>query len=1288
MSPRRPTRALRQKMQEMSGLPPPVLPTIRIRKRAPRRTLDPEGEQLLALCVSFNANPTVANAIAIQSYIEETQGHPISDDYSEEMAVIPNQGPQVIRGTFFGVTLDITFDRDRIAGTAIDIDSHRWTDNTAILMSNGDVWHIGDELDDDPTLDEFGNPASWHEWATFVGNVPGGQRVVAMEQCIYVLTADGALYRKGFYPDPDGTFQLTDHSEPQFSPVLYRQFKCSLAEDFTQVDHPNPILTISGGDTHLALLDDTEAPYGLGYSIWGAIGDLGTPRQVFDGSTLRDVAYYAVWPCEMSIMEVDGSPFPHAMSKIEAGRENTVGISFDESNKVYTWGFLNAYGTFRYDTERTHSAPYAQPEGMRVIYWPEAQQDGVAFDGATDVALGSATNHGVQLIPDGADYSSCLITYGWNGQNEAGDGIFNGFNGCFGGPFTQPYQLCTQESYSKASSPFWGPPKVARSGPGFTSTDLKYFTDVEEIVSAGRFNILVRRGDGTLWGWGHANFGWNYPAIAYPDEEPVTGSMILTVGQCGYTLGFPFRMSHLESFSKVVMISQYNAGVGIKGGLARGFGSGLTVGAGYYGQTYGAIGDQEYIEIQKAPYAIDVSVVGGGGGGSGCSDTLLGSQMDDLNANPGDHFISDDLFDYIGFAIGESIEVTWAEEIASLSGPEDSVTAQVQVGDDLATVTLIQREGFPETEQYPISATYATCAGAGCSNSTLNGLANAVNANVPTQIADGVYTTPFYDFTEGAPSWELFYYLATTYYGGISPFSWTVLREAFPTEFEAAENGVGYDDVADGTINTSPLQAIEVNTGTDVIRIEIGQARSGDGTGGEITVAFSAFCQGGTSEPATEPLPPMQPDPTWGGPTNFPLDNPWSAPVPTAGSVNFDPDGPPYIQADFPFDGPPDIGDDFTFAPPDPFDLDDWEPPPFYPPEWSAPIGDWGFGNPSLDPCNFDMPNFDGGLCGPRDPGGSDWPAGGGAGGLLGTDPFSGDNSLGGGGGTVGGIGGIGGGVGDYNPGPDGTGGSKYTDSELCFTDEPVTAIIEQMAFELGIDPSKVIIDPDGVPCDETYTGCFPPGTNKFEILKKMAAICGYGVVDTGGGVIILPPGPTNVHHILTNYTDIFVLERVNSDADLYHHVEVFRPAAVVGGVYHPLVSKVALVTSPFNPPIDSVKYVRETDYNLTDSQLQNLANVEAGKTSGLGARSQITTLWQKGRDFALYDQVHLRRYDINWYTRWMIRSMEHTFSGDGHLTLAQLSWLGFDPTPSSLPPPVDAGTSLKTQLQNYVSGF
>ena len=450
-----------------------------------------------------------------------------------------------------------------------------------------------------------------------------------------------------------------------------------------------------------------------------------------------------------------------------------------------------------------------------------------------------------------------------------------------------------------------------------------------------------------------------------------------------------------------------------------------------------------------------------------------------------------------------------------------------------------------------------------------------------------------------------------------------------------------------------------------------------------------------------EPDPPMPPDP-WEPPEppEFP-DPPWSDGCPGSGSVTIDEGAGPAVSAAWNCEGPPDPGDQFRFEPPVP---PDWEPPPYQPPYWEQPVNDWRWTDPSVDPCNFQMPDFGGGICGPPAPGGGAWPGypGPGSGGPGGGMPggglgggMAGGGGIGGGGvGGGGGLGGIGGGgagggsvgggvIGGIGGIGGGAGASKYLLKKECFKNELVTDIIEKYAVELGLTPEQIIINPEGTPCTQRYTGCFEKGTNKFTIIKKMAQICGYGVIDTGGGIVVVPPTPTNTHHYLNDHENIFVLERLYSDLDLYHHVEVFRPAATISGRVYPAVSKISLVSTPFVADPESVKQIRETDYNLTDDQLQNIANVEAGKISGLGARCQVTTLWSVGRDFSLYDQLHVWRYDLGWYSRWMIRSIQHTFDQEGHLSIAQSSWLGLDPTPSNVPSRPAPGP-LREQLANY----
>lgn len=314
--------------------------------------------------------------------------------------------------------------------------------------------------------------------------------------------------------------------------------------------------------------------------------------------------------------------------------------------------------------------------------------------------------------------------------------------------------------------------------------------------------------------------------------------------------------------------------------------------------------------------------------------------------------------------------------------------------------------------------------------------------------------------------------------------------------------------------------------------------------------------------------------------------------------------------------------------------------------------------NPSMDPCNSGMPAPGGGMCGPANP--ADTPIGQAPGSPSGTGGFprtgptkikgthpGGGSHPGGGGGTPGGGGGT--------PGGEQPGSGKYFEEDKCYKNELVTVIILELATMLELDPSKVIVDES---CEERYTGCFKKGSNIFDAIKKMANICG-GVFNPGdGGGIYTPPHPKNVHHFLNEYEDIFYLERLYDNQDNFDKVEIFRPARFVAGVYYPAVSKVAEVYSPFNPSLDSVKTIFNYDYNLTDSQLQNLADVEAAKTSGTGAKCQITVLWQRGGWMSLYEQVHLQRPSIGWFTRWMIKKMEHSFSPNGHLTVLEATWL------------------------------
>lgn len=367
-----------------------------------------------------------------------------------------------------------------------------------------------------------------------------------------------------------------------------------------------------------------------------------------------------------------------------------------------------------------------------------------------------------------------------------------------------------------------------------------------------------------------------------------------------------------------------------------------------------------------------------------------------------------------------------------------------------------------------------------------------------------------------------------------------------------------------------------------------------------------------------DPLPPFEDDPV--------------ITQPSAAKINYEPEKFPDVDVTLP-DAPLIPGDPFEFKKPRSLD----PPEPFNASQMKMPT-------PSADPCNSGMPAPGGGVCSPTNP--ADTP--------IAQNPTGAGSNLGGFKKTPGvdlhGVG-KGGGSGSQE--------SKYFSKDTCYKNEEVNVIIVKLSTLLKLDPSKVQVNED---CDERYTGCFKKGTNIFDALKKMANICG-GVFNPGdGGGVVTPPTPKDVHHYLTEYADIFYLERLYDNQDNFAKVEVYRPPKIVNGEYFPGVAKVAEVSTPFEPDLESVKAIYTYDYNLTDAQIQNMANVEASKTSGSGARCQITVLYDD--KYKLYQQLHLQRPSINWYTKWMIRTITHTFSVNGQLTVMEATYLGSEGAP------------------------
>lgn len=382
-------------------------------------------------------------------------------------------------------------------------------------------------------------------------------------------------------------------------------------------------------------------------------------------------------------------------------------------------------------------------------------------------------------------------------------------------------------------------------------------------------------------------------------------------------------------------------------------------------------------------------------------------------------------------------------------------------------------------------------------------------------------------------------------------------------------------------------------------------------------IEFNA-CRNSCDPGDVEPLPAFEDDPI--------------ITQPSAAKISYEPEKFPDVDVTLP-DAPLIPGDPFEFEKPRSLD----PPEPFNANQLKVPT-------PSADPCNSGMPAPGGGVCSPTNP--ADTP--------IAQNPTGAGENLGGFKQTPGvdlhGVG-KGGGSGSQE--------SKYFSKDTCYKNEEVNVIIVKLSTLLKLDPAKVQVNED---CDERYTGCFKKGSNIFDALKKMANICG-GVFNPGdGGGVVTPPTPKDVHHYLSEYSDIFYLERLYDNQDNFAKVEVFRPPKGVNGVYYPGVSKVADVSTPFNPDLESVKTIYTYDYNLTDAQIQNMANVEASKTSGSGARCQITVLYDD--KYKLYQQLHLQRPSINWYTNWMIRTIAHTFSINGQLTVMEATYLGSEGAP------------------------
>jgi alpha-tubulin suppressor-like RCC1 family protein len=409
------------------------------------------------------------------------------------------------------------------------------------------------------------------------------------------------------------------------------------------------------------------------------------------------------------------------------------------------------------------------------------------------------------------------------------------------------------------------------------------------------------------------------------------------------------------------------------------------------------------------------------------------------------------------------------------------------------------------------------------------------------------------------------------------------------------------------------------------------------GSLGEIHIV-EEFDACGTFE--LEEVPENIPDPIPTMPPSGPL------PIPNADIITA-PGEMPYIEMPLPPNIPlPAPGDPFELTPPNTPNL-----------QVPGTVDNIQMPEPPADMCNTGMPAPAGGLCGgaggqPGSPSAGQQP------GSPGTRP---------GGGTrpgrppvIGGPGNGGGGPGGGGPGGGG-GNSQYFAARTCYTDKLIPTIVGEMANMLNI--ATPVFTP---PCTEKYTGCFEKGTSIFTAMRKLVQICiGSIIIDPGDPPVVVPPEPNNVHHYLHEDVNIFFMDRVYDAADLYHHVEVFRPALYANGeILVPAVSKTSLIDSPFDPPETSFLPIPNYDYNLTEAQLQNVATAEAASRSGQGARVQVRTLYKQA--FHLYDQLHIIRPSINWYTRWMIREMQHSFSDEGHLTIMEATWLGTD-SPSSM---------------------
>lgn len=103
-------------------------------------------------------------------------------------------------------------------------------------------------------------------------------------------------------------------------------------------------------------------------------------------------------------------------------------------------------------------------------------------------------------------------------------------------------------------------------------------------------------------------------------------------------------------------------------------------------------------------------------------------------------------------------------------------------------------------------------------------------------------------------------------------------------------------------------------------------------------------------------------------------------------------------------------------------------------------------------------------------------------------------------------------------------------------------------------------------------------------------------------------------------------------------------------------VSKLAEIRSPFDTTEAPTKTIFTYDYNLTEADIQSLANYNARLIGGNGAKLQVTTLY--AIEYGIYDQLTIQRPSINWITTWMIRSVEHSFTKDGFLSILQATFL------------------------------